>query len=156
MSLAGISAYGTLGVDDNSVRSADIGAVQGRLGARFGPYIGVEGELSGGFNGSHADFANARSDVTLRDQYAAYAVGFLPVLPQADLLARIGYGASDLHVSQPMNIAFNRYETTWNVGAGGQYFFTNADGIRLDYTRETADRSDLDANVFAAAYVRKF
>jgi len=32
-----------------------------------------------------------------------------------------GYGASDLHVTQPMNTAFNRYETTWNAGVGGQY-----------------------------------
>jgi len=154
--LAGVSGYGTLGVDDNNAGSSNIGAVQGRLGARFGRYFGVEGELSGGFDNARTDVGGVRSDVSLRDQYAAYAVGFLPVLPNADLLARIGYGASDLHVNQPLNSSFNRYETTWNAGVGGQYFFDGANGVRVDYTRETADRSDLDANVFSAAYVRKF
>jgi outer membrane immunogenic protein len=155
LSLNGISGYGTLGVEDLNDNSANIGAVTGRLGARFGPYIGVEGELSGGFSNAHADIGGGRSTVSLRDQYAAYAVGFLPVAPNADLLARIGYGASDLHFAQPGN-DFNRNQTTWNAGVGGQYFFSPANGVRLDYTRETADRSDLDANVFSAAYVRKF
>ena len=154
--LGGVSAYGTLGVGDVNTDSVNNGAVTGRLGARFGPYIGVEGELSGGFSSDRTNIGGARSDVSLRDQYAAYAVGFLPVMPNADLLARIGYGASDLHVTQPMNTAFNRYETTWNAGVGGQYFFSGANGVRVDYTRETADRSDLDANVFSAANVRKF
>ncbi len=159
MSLAGISAYGNLGVEDFNIdnhQSLNIGAVTGRVGARIGPYFGVEGEVSGGFNGDHTNVGGLRSNVTLRDQYAAYAVGFLPIMPNADLLARIGYGASNLHVTQPFDTAYNRYETTWNAGVGGQYFFTPADGVRLDYTRETADRSDLDANVFSAAYVRKF
>ena len=88
--LAGVSGYGTLGVDDNNAGSSNIGAVQGRLGARFGRYFGVEGELSGGFDNARTDVGGVRSDVSLRDQYAAYAVGFLPVLPNADLLARIG------------------------------------------------------------------
>jgi hypothetical protein len=154
--LGGVSAYGTLGVGDVNTDSVNNGAVTGRLGARFGPYIGVEGELSGGFSSDRTNIGGARSDVSLRDQYAAYAVGFLPVMPNADLLARIGYGASDLHVTQPMNTAFNRYETTWNAGVGGQYFFSGANGVRVDYTRETADRSDLDANVLTASYVRKF
>jgi opacity protein-like surface antigen len=156
MSLSGISGYGTLGAGDVNNSSSNIGAVTGRLGARFGPYFGVEGELSTGFDSAHPDIGGARSNVSLRDQYAAYAVGFLPVLPNADLLARIGYGASDLHVSQPATTPFNRYETSWNAGVGGQYFLDGHNGVRLDYTRETADRSDLDANVFSAAYVRKF
>jgi outer membrane immunogenic protein len=156
MTLSGVSGYGTLGLGDFNNDSSNIGAVTGRVGARFGPYVGVEGELSGGFNSSHSDLGGARSNVSMRDQYAAYAVGFLPVAPNADLLARIGYGATDLHVSQPLNTNFNRYETTWNAGVGGQYFFNGGNGVRLDYTRETADRSDLDANVFSAAYVRKF
>ncbi|HEX4198344.1 MAG TPA: porin family protein [Caulobacteraceae bacterium] len=155
MSLSGVSGYGTLGVDDVNNSSSNIGAVTGRLGARIGPYFGVEGELSGGFDNAHPNIGGARSDVSLRDQYAAYAVGFLPVLPNADLLARIGYGASDLHVSQPLS-AFNRYETSWNAGVGGQYFLDGHNGVRVDYTRQTADRSDLDANVFSLAYVRKF
>jgi outer membrane immunogenic protein len=154
--MGGVSAYGNLGIGDVNTDSVNNGAITGRVGARFGPYIGVEGELSGGFSSDRTNIGGVHSDVSLRDQYAAYAVGFLPVMPNADLLARIGYGASDMHVTQPMNTAFNRYETTWNAGVGGQYFFSGANGVRVDYTRETADRSDLDANVLTAAYVRKF
>ena len=157
----GITSYGTLGLGDyNSSNGngadSNFGAVTARLGARFGPYIGIEGELSGGFNDAHPDIGGTRSIANLRDQYAAYAVGFLPILPNADLLARIGYGASDLHVNQPLHSAFNVYDTSWNAGVGGQYFVDGQNGVRVDYTRETADRSDLDANVFSLAYVRKF
>ena len=152
-----ISGYGTLGVDDFNSNSENIGAATGRLGARFGRYFGVEGELSGGFNSADTDIGGIRSKVRLNDQYAGYAVGFLPVMPNADLFARIGYGASDLHVSQPLpGNNFNTNVTSWNAGVGGQYFFDGKDGVRLDYTRFTADRSDLDANVFSLAYVRKF
>ena len=152
---SGVSGYGTLGASDFNADSANIGAVTGRLGARFGSYFGVEGELSGGFNSERIDIGGARANVRVNDQYAGYAVGFLPVAPNADLFARIGYGASDLHVSAPL-AGFNDHETSWNAGAGAQYFFDGNNGVRADYTRFTADRSDLDANVFSLAYVRKF
>ena len=45
------SFYGSLGYAGASVEGYDLGAVQGRLGARFGRYLGVEGELSGGVSG---------------------------------------------------------------------------------------------------------
>ncbi|HLI64976.1 MAG TPA: porin family protein [Caulobacteraceae bacterium] len=152
-----ISGYGTLGAEDINSNDANVGAVTGRLGARFGQYLGVEGELSGGFNSDRVNLGGTRADVRVNDQYAAYAVGFLPVMPNADLFARIGYGATDLHIKVPPGSPhFDAHVTSWNAGAGGQYFFDGNDGVRAEYTRETADRADLDANVFSLAYVRKF
>jgi len=150
-----IDLYGTLGGEDINSDSANIGTVSGRLGARFIPYLGVEGELSAGLGADHVNIAGVRTGVRVNDQYAGYAVGFLPITPNADLLARIGYGATDLHLSQPGR-SFHDYVTSWNAGVGGQYFFDGKDGVRADYTRETADRSNLDANVWSLAYVRKF
>jgi hypothetical protein len=103
----------------------------------------------------HFNLNAAPTDVHVNDQYAGYAVGFLPVMPNADLLARVGYGATDVDLSQTGH-SFHDYVTSWNAGVGGQYFFDGKDGLRADYTRETADRSDLDANVWSLAYVRKF
>jgi hypothetical protein len=150
-----ISGYGTLGAEDFNANDANIGAVTGRLGARIGRYFGVEGELSGGFSNSHVNDGGVSANASLRDQYAAYAVGFLPVMPNADLFARLGYGASDLHLSAP-GVSDTINETSWNVGGGGQYFFDGKNGVRAEYTRMTADRSDLDANVWSLGYVRKF
>ncbi|HXQ10007.1 MAG TPA: porin family protein [Caulobacteraceae bacterium] len=148
-------AYGTVGGEDLNSDSANGGAITGRLGYRFIPYVGVEGDLSAGVGDDHINVAGARTGVHVNDQYAGYAVGFLPVMPNADLLARIGYGATDLNLSKPGH-SFHDSVTSWNAGVGGQYFFGAKDGIRADYTRETADRSDLDANVWSLAYVRKF
>ena len=148
-------AYGTLGGEDLNSDSTNIGAVTGRLGYRFIPYVGVEGELSAGLGDDHINISGARTGVHVNDQYAGYAVGFLPVTRNADLLARIGYGATDLNFSQPGR-SFHDSVTSWNAGVGGQYFLDGKDGLRADYTRETADRSDLDANVWSLAYVRKF
>jgi outer membrane immunogenic protein len=150
-----VGIYGTLGGEDINSDSANIGAVTGRVGARFAPYFGVEGELSAGLNSDRINIAGARTGVRVNDQYAGYAVGFLPITPNADVLARIGYGATDLRLSRP-GASFHDFVTSWNAGVGGQYFLDGNDGIRADYTRETADRSNLDANVWSLAYVRKF
>jgi hypothetical protein len=150
-----VNVYGTLGGEDLNSDSANVGAITGRVGVQPIPYFGVEGELSAGLGDDHINVGGARTGVHVNDQYAGYAVGFLPVMPNADLLARIGYGATDLDVSQGGH-SFHDYVTSWNAGVGGQYFLDGKDGIRADYTRETADRSDLDANVWSLAYVRKF
>ena len=149
------SVYGTLGGEDTNSDSANIGTITGRLGVRPIPYFGVEGELSAGLNTDHVSVGGVRTGARVKEQYAGYAVGFLPVMPNADLLARIGYGATDLELSQAGH-SFHDYVTSWNAGVGGQYFFDGNDGLRADYTRETADRSNLDANVWSLAYVRKF
>ena len=53
-----VSGYGTLGYTDFNGDSANLGAITGRLGARWGRYVGVEGELSGGVT---SDTANVPS-----------------------------------------------------------------------------------------------
>jgi len=146
-----VSVYGNLGWTDFSGSGTDLSAITGRLGARFGQYVGVEGEVSGGIGNRDENGASLH----LNNAEAIYAVGFLPILPNADLLARIGYGGNDYHVSVNGN-NFGAHVDTVNYGVGGQYFFTHADGVRLDYTREDATDHGPDANLFGVSYVHKF
>jgi hypothetical protein len=93
--LSHITTYGTLGYTHLSGDHIDLDGVQGRVGARFGRYLGVEGDATTGVDGDHAVIAGDASSIRLNDQYAAYAVGYLPLAPNADLFARVGYGHAD-------------------------------------------------------------
>jgi outer membrane immunogenic protein len=153
----GTSFYGDLGYTNlglSGFGNPDFSDITGRLGARFGKYLGVEGELSGGLNSEHVNIGGTPGNARMNDQYAAYAVGYLPVSPNADLLARIGYGNTDFHASVPGS-SFNGSDTSWNFGVGGQYFFDGHNGVRADYTRANYNKGP-DANIWGLSYVRKF
>lgn len=147
--------YGTLGYAGTSNSDVNLGAIQGRLGARFGSYVGLEGELAGGVKSDTVDVAGTPVDVKLQHQEAAYAVGYLPVTPRFDLFARAGYGHSQIKASAA-GVSGTGGEDSWNYGAGGQYFFTDKDGVRADYTRHDFNHNGGDADVWSVAYVRKF
>jgi hypothetical protein len=152
----GTTFYGTLGYADTDLDHTNLGAIQGRLGARFGQYFGVEGELSGGVKSDTVNVAGTDVKVKLDHQEAIYGVGFLPVSPNFDLLARVGYGHSQGSGSVSGVSATARGDS-WNYGVGGQYTFDGQNGVRLDYTRESFREHDTnDANVWSVAYVRKF
>ncbi len=152
----GISAYGTLGYDDTSFDHVNLGSIQGRLGARFGQYFGVEGEYSTGVKNDTVTVGGVDVKVKQDSQEALYGVGFLPISPNFDLLARVGYG----HTSGSGAVAGVEATTkgdSWNYGIGGQYSFDGKNGVRLDYTREAFQpHGSEDANVWSVAYVRKF
>jgi outer membrane immunogenic protein len=153
----GTTFYGTLGYDNTSLDHVDLGAIQGRLGVRFGQYFGVEGELAGGVKSDTISVAPGTDvKVKLDHQEAIYGVGFLPLSPNFDLLARIGYGHSQGTGSFAGSSASAKGDS-WNYGVGGQYSFDGKNGVRVDYTRETFRGSGSDdANVWAVSYVRKF
>jgi len=150
------SYYGTLGYNDFSGQGADLPAITGRLGARLSPYLGAEGEVSVGVGDDHFNSANGGAGAHLNDQYAGYAVGYLPLKPNIDLFARVGYGHTDLHTTSQGFGADNGADS-WNFGAGGQYFFDHANGVRAEYTREDyLCTGCTGADVWSIAYVRKF
>ena len=86
------SFYGTLGYDDSSFSHVNLGSIQGRVGARFGQYFGVEGELSAGVKDDKDSVAGSKVKIKQDGQEAIYGVGFLPLSSNFDLLARVGYG----------------------------------------------------------------
>lgn len=154
---SGTTYYGTLGYDDASSSHVNLGAIQGRLGARFNQYFGVEGEASWGVAGDKIGVAGAPDVKVKQDsQEALYGVGFLPISPNIDLLARIGYGHTEGTGSVP-GVTSGVTGDSWNFGVGGQYSFDGKNGVRLDYTREAFQNHGVDdANVWSIAYVRKF
>lgn len=153
---SGTTFYGTLGYADTDLDHTNLGAIQGRLGARFGQYLGVEGEVSGGVKDDHVTVGGTDVKVKLDHQEALYGVGFLPIAPNFDLLARVGYGHTEGTASVPGASASAKGDS-WNYGVGGQYTFDGVNGVRVDYTREAFQRTDgSDANVWSLAYVRKF
>jgi hypothetical protein len=153
--------YGTLGytnLQPTEGPDAELSAITGRLGARFGRYLGVEGEVSGGLGSKTATFGEDTVRTHLDSQYAGYAVGFLPITPQFELLGRVGYGAQQYHLRDETQLisADNHYDSV-NYGAGAQYFFDPKDAVRFDYTRYDVQRSgEPNSDVFSLSWVRRF
>jgi hypothetical protein len=136
---------------DNFGANPGFSVIDGRLGAKIGRYFGAEGEVGFGLN--TADQGGVGYKV--RNSYAGYAVGFLPIMPNADLFARIGYGHDNLRATVNGQ-SFDTGADTLNYGVGGEYFLTPHDGIRVDYTRDEFRQNNGHANVWGVSYVRKF
>jgi hypothetical protein len=152
----GTTFYGTFGYADTDLSGVNLGSIQGRIGARFGQYFGVEGELATGVKNDKVNVGGTDVKVKLDSQEAIYGVGFLPISPNFDLLARVGYGHTH-GTGSVAGVSATAKGDSWNYGVGGQYSFDGKNGIRVDYTRESFQThgSD-DANVYALSYVRKF
>ena len=163
--------YGTVGYTylDQDLRDTQLGAIQGRFGAKFTPHVGIEGEAAIGVSGDEYSIpylSNGmyfRSKTDLSYQVAVYGVAYLPVSPKAELLARVGYGRSELEHDWAQNdLAGERHGTTtahansWNYGVGGQYYFDGQNGVRLDYTRYDASGSNSDTDAWSIGYTRRF
>src|SRR5215472_16209580 len=139
--------YGTLGYLGAHTQGVDLGAIQGRLGYRFLPWLGVEGEGAFGVGDDEStrtiDGVTAHTKVRLRDQEAIYGVGFLPLNDRFELFGRVGYGHAGAKVSvssvsggAPVSLSEKVAGDSWNFGGGGQYYFDGKNGVRVDYTRQ--------------------
>lgn len=149
--------YGTLGythLDLDGV-DANVGAITGRVGAKFNPYFGVEGELSGGVRSDDITVAGVKADVKHRYDVAGYAVGTVPVSPNFELFARVGYGKTDGKVSAA-GLSDTVSGESWNYGVGANYFFDGQNGVRGDWTRRDFRNDAGDVDTYALSYVRRF
>lgn len=148
--------YGTLGyafVDGGS--AANFGAIAGRVGARVHPNFGLEADAAFGVDGDSQQVGTVNVKTKLTHSFAAYGVGFLPVAPNFDLLARVGYGTSKIRAKSGA-ISASSSEESWNYGVGAQYSFDGKNGVRGDYTRYDFNNGGGNADVWAVSYVRKF
>lgn len=146
-STSDIEWYGNLGYSmyDTDIGDADLGAVQGRIGARFHPNFGIEGEAAFGVQDDNV----GPIDIELNHSVAIYGVGFVPLSENFDLLARAGVGNTDVSVG-----GVDADDDSFNYGVGAQWSFTANDAIRGDWTRFDGD--DAEADVWSLSYVRKF
>ncbi|RZJ94863.1 MAG: porin family protein [Brevundimonas sp.] len=149
------SWYGTLGYSQLDHSDGDLGAVTGRVGAKFNRYLGVEGEAS--FGVKDDDFTVAGVDGSLEHQYdaAAYVVGTLPVTQNLELFARGGYGTTKIKAELGGD-SYTADGESWNYGAGANYYFDAQNGVRADWTRRDFRDDAGEADVYSVSYVRRF
>jgi hypothetical protein len=146
--------YVNLGYARASQSGIHLDAVDARVGYRFMKYFGVEGEGAFGIGGDDVRVGTATAHVKLSHELAAYAVGFLPVSPNADLFARVGYGTTKIKASAA-GVSASGSDDSVNFGVGGQYHFDGVNGVRVEYTRfEYGGHSH--SNLWGVAYSRKF
>ena len=153
--VSNVNGYGSLGYSHHDLEGADVGAIQGRLGARFGQYVGVEGEVGLGVLKDNLSVGGVDGEAKMNYSAAAYAVGFLPVSPNTDILARVGYGTTKLRAKAAGISASDSAESV-NYGVGAQHHFDGVNGVRVDYTRQDFNKDQGHANVWTVGYVRRF
>jgi hypothetical protein len=161
-SFAPISYNASLGYTGFSLPRADFGAVTLRAGADFGKYLGLEGEGSFGVTDTRDFWGQTDIKAHLNNQYAGYVVARAPVLANANLFARGGYGHSEIKATERdiysgVTTSANIGSDSWNYGAGGEYFFDAKNGLRAEYTKFNFVKSGAtDADTWTISYVRKF
>ena len=149
------SYYGTLGYTQLDGSQGDLGAVTGRAGAKFTPNLGVEGEVS--FGVRDEDITVAGVDGKLKHEYdaAIYGVATLPVSPNFDVFARVGYGTTELK-AKAAGVSASEDGESVNYGAGANYYFDAQNGVRADWTRRDFRSDGGEADVYSVNYVRRF
>lgn len=149
--------YGSLGYSAVETDQADLGALTARLGYKFLPYVGVEGEASVGVKseGYDVSIGGSSGDIELKHDVAAYAVAFLPLGENFEVFARAGYGTTAIEATSG-GVSVRGDGESFNYGAGATAFFRN-DGLRVDWTRrDFTDDNAGEADVWSVSYVRRF
>jgi outer membrane immunogenic protein len=141
---AEVTWYGNVGYASINADPVNLGAIQGRLGAQFNPYIGVEGEVAFGVQ----EDTIFGVDVKLSNEYGVYAVAKAPLSDQFDIFARVGYARAEIDVG-----GTGLSDDGVAYGVGAQYTFDGKNGVRADYTKYDFLG---DADVWSVSYVRKF
>lgn len=149
--LGHVTPYINLGYSYSHPDQGNFHVLDGRIGAKFGRYVGVEGEVGFGLN------SQTISGVKIKptSSYAGYGVAFLPVAPNLDLYARVGYGHANVRGtigSTTVNIG----QDGVNYGGGAQYFWTRNDGTRLEFTRYDFRNGGGTDDVFGVSWVHRF
>ena len=148
--------YGSVNYGQTRTKGADTGAILGRVGAKFTPNFGVEAEVAGGVDGDTVYTPGGPAKVKAEHQVAGYAVGYLPVTPNLDLLARAGYGTTKFSTNNAAAAQFDGSHDSWNYGVGAEYKFDAKNGVRADWTKSEYTKSDLSSNTVSVGYVRHF
>lgn len=135
--------YAGLGATHYSAGDVDVAGATGRLGYKFHRNFGVEGEASFGIQGDEADFLGTPVDVDLDNQYGVYAVGFLPVTQNLELLGRVGWASIEAQGTLG-DFTAGASDDGIGVGVGAQYHFTPNFAVRADYTRLASETENDD------------
>ena len=146
---------GSIGYTHFDGDQGNLGAVTGRLGYRFNPYVGIEGEASVGVQDE--DITVGGVDGTLEHEYyaAAYLVGTVPVNPNLELFGRVGYGTTSLK-AEVAGVDVSEDGESINSGAGANWFVDGQNGLRADWTRRDFQDDAGEVDTYGLSYVRRF
>lgn len=137
----------------------DFGAITGRVGAKFNPYLGVEGELLVGVDDEEENIGDYTASLGVNYAAHAFVVGSVPLSDRAELFARAGVGVTELEAKfegPGIDEGESESQTTFAYGAGGQFFFDDANGVRAEYTRYDGEDDTAEADSVSVSYVRRF
>jgi hypothetical protein len=137
--------YVSGGVQSTSTDKSDaeLKGFNAKLGARFNPYWGVEGEAAVG--------SGKDNGIKLSNSAAVYGVGYYPLNEKLDLLGRVGVADTALK-----NAGKNESGTSLNYGVGAQYHFNPDYAVRLDLTRAEFRKDYGSSDTAAISVVKKF
>ena len=134
--------YGNLGYTQFNTDRGDLGAVTGRLGYQFTPYLSAEGEYSAGVSNSN--------EGKLSNAWGVYGRVGVPVSPNFDVFGRAGYQETNI---DGRNGFSDRNGQGLGYGAGVQWHpAATGFGIRGEYTRLT----DVDADTWSLSGTMSF
>lgn len=143
--------YGSLGIQANKSKQSHskLNDINVRVGTKFNPYVGVEGELGIGLNSD----SNSLGKFRLKDREGAYVVGFLPVSDNFEFLGRIGVANQDLQ--KPAGLNHIETGASADVGVGAQLKLSSDYAIRADLTHSYYAHNAASDRV-GLSVVRKF
>lgn len=144
--------YVNVGVDTVEFEAYTL---SGKVGYNFNEYIALEGQASFGVDGFGDEAVGV--DIGIDNSFAGFLKLGTEILPGLEVFARGGYhftqfGAEGAIAGTVIDSSINR--DGFAVGAGGQYFFNEKNGVRLEYTY--LDVEGTGGSVLSLSYVRKF
>lgn len=148
--------YVTGGLSSFDADGVDLQAFNLRGGIDFHELLSAEFEAAFGLGAEEID-GGSGAEAELKNQFGGFLVARYPLVPNLDLLGRIGYTTGELQTANN-GVSSDADLDGFAFGLGGEYMFTDQLGIRGDYTRIEVDEDALDGgvNMFSIAGVYKF
>jgi len=144
---------GSLGYTSLDTDRAKVEAVTGRL-TWTQAWYGAEAELGFGTGDDTARVGAVSAKVKLSHEESVFARAQWPVSDRANLFVRAGY--TNTHFSNSgLPVRRNGSNQAFSYGVGGEFFFDNANGIRLDWTQRDYKAIET-SDSWSISYVRKF
>ncbi len=150
-SAANTGTYASVGIvnDQSNRTNTSLNGLNLRLGQRFTPNWGVEGEAAFGTNSD----SNANGKYRLTNKVGVYGVGYVPV-GNFDLFARAGLANTDL--KYPAGMPKDEDGTSIDYGVGAQYHMAPTYAIRADYTQSDYTSHHGVGNTATLSLVKQF
>jgi outer membrane immunogenic protein len=141
------------GYSNVEIGDAQFDAISLRAGYDFNETFGVEGQLDFGIGDDSLTLGAVTADVELNYSAGFYGIARLPVAENANLFGRLGYVTTEVEGSIAGFVA-DESDDGFSFGVGGEYYFDNANGVRVEYTR--TDYDDGEGDTFGISWVHRF